>query len=446
MISSYNARNRENDFITSYDKLSLPAAWQNDLYTGEKVRNEIDQQAIRVQRAISLSVVCGQHLLLNIGNTAEGESISSSPSPTFSPSSSSFASSVGETKSDSEREVELIIDVVKGHANVSNNIYHLVFTKDTTCEELMQIAHKGQIFIAVDVHLASPRVLRALGEIMSLRATPTAAAGLYNGSHNSHGNSRRIIVGHNGNSSSMGSMGNNIGGGRMGNQMGSDSADHGNTNYTDMLFGKVDLNETDTYKFKRRYCVIAISRTKNTTFSLPYHFRCLFMLSVPIEDVQILKFCLNLSHGGSTSKTRNSTMDALLSEFERLSNLVHVSTHLLNYIDNVKLVLKSNPLIKLGPSNKKFSMSRDQRQRGKQINMDSEMNGLRVMAVLCKSEYLLPFHVKAILPDLLSHRIELHNDVHASTTNTNELSLARMIVKEAIDSFPPVIEHPRSNR
>jgi hypothetical protein len=92
MISSYNARNRENDFITSYDKLSLPAAWQNDLYTGEKVRNEIDQQAIRVQRAISLSVVCGQHLLLNIGNTAEGESISSSPSPTFSPSSSSFAS------------------------------------------------------------------------------------------------------------------------------------------------------------------------------------------------------------------------------------------------------------------------------------------------------------------------------------------------------------------
>ena len=136
---------------------------------------------------------------------------------------------------------------------------------------------------------------------------------------------------------------------------------------------------------------------------------------------------------------KGNRMDQLVAEFERLSRVVHVSTHLYNYIDNIRVALSAHPLVSRGPSYKKLSMSRYQRLRTTNVTMDGDLDGLRVMAVICSKEYLLPQHVKVMLPDLLSHRIELHEDV----PTLHAMAVARSIVSEVMNSLPPVIgEHP----
>ena len=177
-------QSKQQKFKTAYDVLcgSMPTAWHADF--GDQTTNDRNKQAVSALRAISISVVCGQHFLLHINqdqyqsnkSTSNTSNASSYSSPSTTPSTSSVSSNA-EMKSDHAKDVDLIVNVVRGHANVSNGIAHLVFTSETTCEQLMQIAKQGQIFIAIDVHLATSRVLRALSEIMSLRATPVVDAG-----------------------------------------------------------------------------------------------------------------------------------------------------------------------------------------------------------------------------------------------------------------------------
>ena len=164
---------RRTDFEASYHSLcdNMPTAWQSDfLFDPHEAAGNREKQAVSLLRAVSVSVVCGQHFLLHIKQPQTNPHANSTPSS--SPSSFSPAHISGETKTDHAKEVELIVNVVRGHVNVSNGIAHMVFTSETTCEQLMEVAKQGQIFIAIDVHRASSRVLRALGEIMSLRATP----------------------------------------------------------------------------------------------------------------------------------------------------------------------------------------------------------------------------------------------------------------------------------
>ena len=408
------------DFHGAYQHLKLDDSWKSDFLfdhhvDDSKQSDDRVRQAVSVLRAISLSVVCGQHFLLNIDQE----------SPT--------TAGTGETKTDSSKEIDLIVGVVRGHANVSNGIAHLVFTKDTTCEQLVQVAHKGQIFIAIDVHLASPRVVRALSEIMSLRATPTNP------------------IGNTSNGIDRGMDDNN----RNGHNDRHHTGSHTTTTHN-RAPRKQELDATDTNKFVRHYSVIAVSRG---TRPMPYAFRCLFMLSIPVDDVKILKFAKDANqstqnNGFNGSKTtKGNRMDQLISEFERLSKLVHVSTHLRNYVDNIRIALTAHPLIRRGPSYKRLSMSHYQRQRGTHVTMDGDVDGLRVMAVICANEYLLPRHIKMVLPDLLSHRLELHEFAEEDEEEvveggreprTSRLRLARAIVQEVIHDLPPVMgEHPR---
>jgi len=180
------------------------------------------------------------------------------------------------------------------------------------------------------------------------------------------------------------------------------------------------------------------------------------MLSIPIDDVNILKFgyhkkSTSNSGSGHQNNGQRNHMDQLLLEFERLSKFVHVSIHVRNYVDNIKLALKAHPLIRRGPSYKRLSMSRYQRQRDTSVSMDGDTDCLRVMAVLCSNNYLLPRHVKEMLPDLLSHRLELHGvgeeegwEADQDSGGVNAREMARTIVQEVIAILPPVHgEHPR---
>ena len=69
-----NARHKtkDSDFFACYHNLCarIPSSWQSDFLfdhsTSNTTQNARDRQAVSVLRAISLSVVCGQHFLLNI--------------------------------------------------------------------------------------------------------------------------------------------------------------------------------------------------------------------------------------------------------------------------------------------------------------------------------------------------------------------------------------------
>ena len=461
MIS--RTRTQRTDFQRSYQALirDMPMAWQSDFLFDQhedmndpKKTNHRDKQAVSVLRALSLSVVCGQHFLLNIDDSSSVDSgssprRSSSPSSRSSPLSSpplssslassspfslsslSAAAPTGETKVNNSKDNDLIVSVVRGHANVSNGIAHLEFTEETTCEQLMQVAHKGQIFIALDVHRASPRVLRALGEIMSLRATPVvrsdSSGGGGGGSGGGGGNDvsgvNRVAGGSSGGGSSGGGS---SGGGSSGGSV-----------------HEIDATES----IIMRYSVIAVSRCHHSN-PMPYEFRSLFMLSFPIDDVKLLKYGANFGrrhqHQGIGMTTKTNKMDELVSEFERLSKMIHISTHLKNYIADIRVALSAHPLVQRGVSCKTFSTSRYQRQRGTSVSTHGDLEGLKVMAVICANEYLLPRHVHTILPDLMSHRIELCEDVQWMD-NVNTVQLAREIVREVMASLPPVVgQHPRS--
>ena len=474
MIS--RTRTRRTDFQRSYQALirDMPMAWQSDFLFDQhedmndpKKTNHRDKQAVSVLRALSLSVVCGQHFLLNIDDSSSVDSElsprrSSSPSSRSSPLSSSSSSSspassspfslslsaaaaTGETKVDNSKDNDLIVSVVRGHANVSNGIAHLEFTEETTCEQLMQVAHKGQIFIALDVHRASPRVLRALGEIMSLRATPVVRSGSSSGGGGGSGGGGNDVSGVNGVAGGSSSGGSSGGGSSGGGSSGGGSSG-GNSSGGGSSGGSV--HETDaTESIIMRYSVIAVSRCHHSN-PLPYEFRSLFMLSFPIDDVKLLKYGANIGrrnqHQGIGNNTKTNKMDELVSEFERLSKMIHISTHLKNYIADIRVALSAHPLVQRGVSCKTFSISRYQRQRGTSVSTDGDLEGLKVMAVICANEYLLPRHVHTILPDLMSHRIELCEDVQLMD-GVNMVRLAREIVREVMASLPPVVgQHPRS--
>ena len=389
-------------FQEAYNRLNLgmPHEWQREALLDNIEENSAvpprEKQAGRVLRAISIAVICGQHLLLNIGagdnmDDDSGGATSKQRHDRHGPShgattarsaSGGGTGATGGNSSFNKNEGDLVAAVVANHANVSNGIQVLRFTPDTTCEELLSHARLAQIFIVEDVHLARPRVVRALAEIMALRATPPEGAAIGDGAG----------------------------------------------------FPRPRATATDAILL--RYTVIAVCAE---ACPLPYDFRSLFMVSASIDDRAVLRQCHpQHSNGGGGVRRRGSRgMDVLIHELERLSRKVHVSDHMKLYVDNVCMAEEAHPLVRRGPSCRRLSIS--SMQRGDAFANRSAINGylegLRIMAVICGKEYLLPRHVAAVLPDLISHRIE----IHSGAGGEGSAVLARQAVLEVLQTLPPVV-------
>ena len=378
------------DELTGVDCPPTPASSTSG--AAAKTR-QLERQAGRVLRAISVSVVCGQHMLINVGrggahgphsahqdaesklqasNTGADVAGTSFSSPSPPPSSSS----------------NLIYQIVSSHANVSNGIVQLTFSAETTCNDLLNTARMGQIFIAENVHLARPRVLRALAEILSLRKMPP----------------------------------------------GGEDYDHA---------GKASvLAATATDTMPSQYMCIAVCAGS----PLPYEIRELFMMSVQIDNVGVLNHAPMKPQNANRVRTSNgfqkNRTDKLISEFRRLSNMVHVSNRIKLFLDNVLTAVEAHPVIRRGPSRKRLSVSQNKSSTPSsgfdQLSSNSYMGALRVMAAICANEYLLPRHAHALLPDLITHRVQLQMEDHEeSGLNSAEYAqMARAVVEDVVRAVP----------
>lgn len=352
----------------------------------------LERQAGNVLRAISVSVVSGQHMLINVSGAEQaGKDLAGAG---FTSSAQDGAESKQSGNTVASDSLDLVYQIVSSHANVSNGIVQLTFSPETTCDDLVRTARMGQIFIAENIHLARPRVLRALGEIISLRKMPLT--------------SREY-----------------------------DSTGEGLAEGSSMA----DLMPSG-------YMCIAVCRGE----PLPFEIRELFMISVCIDSIGVLQHAPLRPGGdgriGTSNGYQENRMDRLISGLGRLSEMVHVSNKIKLYIDNVLLAIEAHPVIRKGPSRKKLSVSQRQSSISGAIeraSVDVYIQGLCVLAAMCANECILPHHAHSLLPDLISHRIELHshpgNHYFAENGTTSQQNaeyarVARSIVETVVRSVP----------
>lgn len=345
---------------------------------------KLEHQAGRVLRAISVSVVCGQHMLINVGrDSVHCSSSGKHGTKSVHRNSSGLADNASLTSSSN-----LVYQVVNSHANVSNGIVRLNFSAETTCNDLLNTARMGQIFIAENIHLASPQVLRALAEILSIRKMPPA------GEDYDHAGEASVLA----------------------------------------------ATATDT--MPSQYICIAV----NSGQPLPYDIRELFMISVQIDHIGVLNYAPVKPQNANRARTSNgyqeNRTDRLISELGRLSKMVHVSNRMSLFLDNVLMAVEAHPVIRRGPSRKRLSVSQNKSSISSagsdQSSSNTYVDALRVMAAICANKYVLPRHAHALLPDLISHRVQLHLEEPDETgLNTAEyMQMAHAIVENVVRVVP----------
>ena len=371
------------DFLLNECDTEYPHARASQTPSRAEDTRQLERQASRVLRAISISVVCGQHLLINVGSNSMHDK--------------DPASHEGERKhavgDRSDQGLpppasQLIHQIVSSHANVSNGIVQLNFSAKTTCNDLLNTARMGQIFIAMNVQLACPRVLRAFAEIIALRMMPLRAEPL-------------------------------------------DSTAEAPMRAS---------SNVDT--MPSQYMCIAVC----TGAPLPYEIRELFMMSAQIDHLSVLKHAPVKIQSGIQSRASNgyklNQADRLISELGRLSKLVHVSNRMKLFLDDVMSAIEAHPVIRRGPSRKRLSTSQTNRSNNTgsitHLSSNAYLHALRTMAAICANEYLLPRHVHALLPDLLTHRVELEIEGHETRDlNAEEYAqMARAVVEDVVRTVP----------